>query len=627
LPYDGLVAGSSSNVEDTAINPTPDSEIDGAREKNLAPIIIRILAWTVFALFVGSMGFQPLRSSHDEWWHLKSGKWMVENNGFRPPVHDVFTYTAAAYPWDNHEWASQIVMYLVWRWGEARDAGGWRSVIFLKCLVLLATYGLLARFVRLRSGPGYLGFAITFFLMVLAVSIGRRVFWPRPPVVSYFFMTVFLLTLWLHRSGRLATVWLLALPPVMAVWANLHGGFMIGGTVVGAYFGGELLECIGIKTFGKSRDLGPKWGRCRTYLVLGILCGVASLSNPYGYRLYLLPGRVMKCKALVRSLSELLPPDFRFTWAYALLLALVGVGILVLVARTLLKRSPKWPPLAELILVLFYAQQSLAHVRHLPLFGIAAVPVAGWFLWEWTSCLVSHSIRRIWTIVFAGSAFVGMLWVMFVPGEGPSFLNASRYAIGGYPEVLSEYMRMGTSPVERNRWLLEGRVYESGSYPDGAASFALRAKLPGRMFNRNNCSGYLIWALSPEHYRLFTDSRFDVFGQDFLMDELSIVRAVEIRNPGEEMHWGGADGPLLKDWREVVRHWNINWMLVGVEEDINARLLVPDSGWALLYADAGYAIWIRRVPENASWIERYENPEQIAFLKNRIEALRRTPGR
>jgi len=127
--------------------------------------------------------------------------------------------------------------------------------------------------------------------------------------------------------------------------------------------------------------------------------------------------------------------------------------------------------------------------------------------------------------------------------------------------------------------------------------------LPGRMFNRDHIAGYLIWRLSPEHYKVFTDSRFDIFGGDFLMDEISIDRAAE----GEGLRISPFNTPI-RDWRAVVEHWGINWMFLERAAETNRALSRPDSGWALIYLDGGYAIWIKRRPENQPWIEKYEIP-------------------
>jgi len=573
------------------------------RDGAVAPLA-EACAWLGVALVVFSLGFWPLRASHDEWWHLKTGQWIAEH-GFRPPAKDVFTYTAAAYDWDNHEWLSETLMFLIWRWGEERVVGGWRAVILAKALLLAATYLLLGRFLRQRAGPGAYGLLVAVFLTLVAAAAGRKTFWPRPPVVSYFFMTFFLYVLWLHRSGRLATPWLFALPVLTPLWANLHGGFLLGGVVVGAYFAGELAEWAGVHWIAR-RDASAKRFRAMVYLGVGLLCGLGSLLTPFGYKLYLLTSRVMSNKDLVSRLSELLPPDFRFTWAYAFLLLLLGVGFAALIARTLLRKPTPWPPAADVLLVAFFFWQSIHHVRHLPLFGLAGAPLAAWMLREFASgCSRSAdggrrapwSRRGLLTGALAAASAVCAVWLVFLPGEA---IGVARH--------LRNPQRYGLAPssFEFNLRLLRGEDVAPGDYPMAAVQFILSARLPGRMYNRNNISGYLIWALSPEHYKVFTDSRFDVFGGDFLMDELSIAKGAESAH-GERLYLMPYRTPL-RDWRAVVDAWRINWMILERGEEVNRTLARPGSGWALIYADPGYAIWLKRTPGNRPWIDKYEIP-------------------
>ena len=80
----------------------------------------RALTGLVLLLVLGvafSFAFTPLRSSQDEWWHLKAGKWIVENG--RLPRNDIFTYTGENMRWHNHEWLAQVLFYGVHQLGEA----------------------------------------------------------------------------------------------------------------------------------------------------------------------------------------------------------------------------------------------------------------------------------------------------------------------------------------------------------------------------------------------------------------------------------------------------------------------------------------------------------------------------
>ncbi|MBN1868517.1 hypothetical protein JW916_14645 [Candidatus Sumerlaeota bacterium] len=602
---------SISPQDDNARNPEPDEGGAPRPEGGATPSSMAVsswpwlLGWLGVAVAVFSLGFVPLRVSHDEWWHLKTGKWIVEH-GYRLPQKDIFTYTAASYDWDNHEWLSQIVMFLIYRAGEERVIGGWRAVILAKTLILIATYLLLGLFMFQRAGRGARGHAIAIFLMLVAAALGRRTFWPRPPVVSYFFMAFFLYVLWLHRVGRLRTPWLLVLPTVMVLWANLHGGFILGEVVVAAYMGGELIEWTIGRRFARlePRDLRPFAQRAVAYLAVGLMCGVTSLLTPFGYNLYLLTHRVMKSKDLVARISELFPPDLRFTWAYVFLVALIAVGLFVSLVLSMRGAKKAWPPAADLPILAFFFWQSSRHVRHLPLFGIAAAPTAAWMLARlWGSDRARPGFRPLRTILVGLSVVMGS-WLVFLPGE---FLGVVEYLRRnrdeGGPRALAP------SNFERNRALFRGVDVERGSYPNRAVDFVLSAQLPGRMFNENRMGGYLIWYMSPERYQVFTDQRFDIFGDAFLMDEISVVRGAP---PGSRITPYNTPLPY---WRDVLEKWNIDWMLFDRDPDVNHLLVEPDSGWALVFYDGAYVVWLKRTPHNRPWIAKYESRQATDALR------------
>lgn len=606
--------------------------MDNSLEEKSSPALRRaalLALWLGVGCVVFCLAFFPLRASTDEWWHLKTGKWIVEH-GYKLPRKDIFSYTSANYDWDNHEWLTQTGMYLVWRWGEERVIGGWRAVIAVKALLLAATYLLLGRFLWQRAGGGVRGALIGAFLALVAAAVGKRMFWPRPPIVSAFLTVAFLYTMWLHRTGRLKTPWLLLLPLVMSLWSNLHGGFLIGGLIVAAYFGGELVEWAGARWILRrsAEEIQPKLLRVGIYLGLGVLCGLGSLLNPFGYKLYLLTRRVMSNKELVSRLDELRPPNLHFVWAYVFLFTLIGAGFLALLIRTCARRSRRWPPLAEIALTLFFFKESILHVRHLLLFGLAAAPMAAWMLAEWlgkngnglkpalqtgenglkpalqtgenglksalrTGRASARFLNAGLAVVTVGLGF----WLVFMP-----------YEVYGAWRVWHESGRIVWQPTAFGRCarLWNGESEEPGTYPREAVSFILSAKLPQRMYNRNTTCGYLIWALSPEHYQLFTDNRFDIFGGDFLADELSVAN-------GYPDAFLKPYGTPVRDWRKVVEEYGINWLFIPKGELIHEKLLSgEEKGWVLIYLDQAYAIWMKDTPQNRPWIDEVRK-EAVGF--------------
>ena len=62
------------------------------------------------------------------------------------------------------------------------------------------------------------------------------------------------------------------LPVIMALWANLHGGFLLGFLIIGLFCGVALLR----------RD----WANFKIYSFAGIGCFIAIFINPLGWHIY-----------------------------------------------------------------------------------------------------------------------------------------------------------------------------------------------------------------------------------------------------------------------------------------------------------------------------------------------------
>src|SRR3979490_337258 len=49
----------------------------------------------------------------DFWWHLRIGRWMVDHA--KLPSTDIFTFTVPGHVWTDHEYLTEILMWLVYR--------------------------------------------------------------------------------------------------------------------------------------------------------------------------------------------------------------------------------------------------------------------------------------------------------------------------------------------------------------------------------------------------------------------------------------------------------------------------------------------------------------------------------
>ncbi|GAB4313916.1 MAG: hypothetical protein Kow0059_05350 [Candidatus Sumerlaeia bacterium] len=544
----------------------------------------------LFSLVVLSVTLTPIRATNDAWWHLKAGKVLWER-GLRLPEFDLFTWTGETTPWHNHEWLAQVVFWGFYRAAEGLGADGLLGLIVGRALVILAAFLIVLAIVRRESGSW--GWALLWAVVLLAVA--RRTLYPRPPVFSYLFQAAFIWMLVFSRPqrreaglpngqktvGRRRLAVLIGLPALTALWANLHGGFLIGLVLIGLLAAAEGLEWIwrrwGAGPAGGGAGPGPAAGHFRRGAqaagLLG-LCAAAALLTPFGYHLYLLPARVMSNERLVRVIGELQSPDFHFTHAFEALLLLAPVGVAAV--------RRKAPPVYYLLLWLFFGHQALQHVRHLPVFAIAAAPLIGW---------VGGGLRQSLVERKEGCAGAG----------SPRFLVAfevlclAAFALASV-FLLTDRREGGRSFLDRNRALLAGgQMFEDTGYPKDACDFILAHEFTGRMYNQINNAGYLIWRLSPEHHKVFTDSRFDIWGDRFVWDADAIkdgsasVKQIKGR-------W------VRTPWWDLLDQYQINFIVIGAGEGLNDALR-ERGGWALVYAGADN-IWVRDVPHNAALIRQ-----------------------
>lgn len=411
----------------------------------MSPSFVELLFLALFVVvFARPAGLQALLFDGDTGWHIRTGQ-LVLASGHVPYVDD-FSFTRAGQPWFAWEWLADVLFALLYGWR------GIASVAALSGVVLsLAGAALFAR--MLRDGDGlWIALAAT----LAASSASSLHYLARPHVFSILFYT---LTLWiLAEDRRRPRRWIWLLPPLAALWANLHAGFVILPATL-------LLRSV----------CGP-W---RRYLPVTLACGAATLLNPYGWRLHQHVWQYLHAPFILQHVQEFQSPQFRTEGMLVfagLLLAAVAVSL----------RAERF----DTALVLLWAFASLRSARHVPFFAIAAAPVLASFvaarwrayaegagrraplrvLWELAQDLGCPRTCGLWLPLAAAAA-------MLTP------LPAS-----GFPDT-----RFPVRAVERNRSLLTP------------------ASAMPRVLTSDQWADYLIFRLYPRQ-RVFFDGRSDFYG-------------------------------------------------------------------------------------------------------------------
>jgi hypothetical protein len=175
--------------------------------------LLRVALWCVVLAAVTRTGTDP-----DLWGNVRFGLDIL-GSGNVPHV-DPYSFTADR-PWVNHEWLAEVVI------GDAFRLGGVAGLILLKVAAVGTTLLLLGWALRREgvSSPVILDAAAA-AAIVLTFDQIRYV---RPQLLSLVAFAGLLCSLTAARRG--STRALLWLPPLFAAWANLHGGWLVGGGI------------------------------------------------------------------------------------------------------------------------------------------------------------------------------------------------------------------------------------------------------------------------------------------------------------------------------------------------------------------------------------------------------------
>ena len=197
--------------------PFARSVSDDPTETRLAGLGLAAIALFLFTL----AAFSPqVLGDGDTWSHVATGEWIIAHGA--APRADPFSHSMAGAPWTAHEWLSEVLLTLAFR------LGGWSGVVLLTGAAAASAaliVGLSAAR-ELRGAP-----------LVATVAIGLSLvtanLLARPHVLALPLAAAWGAALIAARDrGRAPPLGLAAL---MTAWANMHGGFIFGLTLIGPF--------------------------------------------------------------------------------------------------------------------------------------------------------------------------------------------------------------------------------------------------------------------------------------------------------------------------------------------------------------------------------------------------------
>jgi hypothetical protein len=458
----------------------------------------------------------------DFWWHLRVGRWMVENG--RLPSHDLFTYTVPVHVWTDHEYLTEVLMWLVY------SATGAVGIAILFGLVTWAGFWLIYRQVRRQP------FVIVGLGLALGALAGWPIWGPRAQMITFALSCLELYWLQGYLSGRSRA--LNFFPLVMAVWANLHGGWVIGFAWLGVALVAELVG------WAWDRSNPAHRAHVRFLAIITAASLVAVLATPHGLSLYLYPFQTQGSVAQQKLIVEWFSPDFHQTY-----LRPFEAMVFIAIAGFALRR----PRLYEFLLTMAALGLALQSVRHVALFVAAATPV------------MIGSYSEYWKELASSRG-----WKLSLPAR-PLFAATTAVVLVVVFLVALFKIDSDISPTVQQK-------LDADSYPIAAADWlAAHPEVGTRMYNQYGWGGYLAYRFYPDPNR-----RVFIFGEAELMGDPLLNQYNDVQN-------------LRPDWKAILDQYRVDYVIFNKGEALS-NVLATQPEWTIAYHDNVAVIFVRTKP-------------------------------
>jgi hypothetical protein len=440
------------------------------------PARLGIAALPLFAGFLALM-LQATLQDNDYYWHLETGRWIVEHRTL--PSSDLFSFTRPDRPWLLHEWLFEVVLY-----GVFATFGSFGVKLFAALLgtcVAVLLYLAIKLVLKRPMAAMWLACLVYFGLFLT----------PRPQLATYVFVAAYLYILVaLKYAGNSRLLPLL--PVIMVIWVNAHGGYVIGIALLTVFC---IAEWLNASMMGAEGEGSPN---LRRLTLVSILTVLASLLNPYFATHWAYPFEIMAMDA-TDFIAEWRSPNFnRLTGR--LFLFLVAGFCLIQIYRT------RKPDIAELAVPGLFIVAGFTSIRHFVLALMAMSVFAAPALHDGLRFpgRLPNAVTRLAAALrsrLAGGTPIGR-------AEGP--LNLAIIIM--LTVAMAAYYPTARREEER-------KIRES--LPVGAVQFIRDNGITGRMFNNYDFGGYLIHRLYPQQ-RVFIDGRADMYGDAFFAEYMTI---------------------------------------------------------------------------------------------------------
>jgi len=245
-------------------------------KNRIIKIIVFVSFFLLFISFINTYLSVKLWD-YDFWWHIATGRYIVEHKAL--PDTDPFSFVNNLEENKNPHplreqlilkqyWLAQVVFYKVY------DTFGDRGIIFLRSFILFSIIFLIFWWFNRQKVSFYITYPFLFCIFIETMIFSGE----RPVLFTILFSVIVFIILddFRQRKGRLV----FSLIPLMFIWANLHGGYILGIVIILAYIIAEAVHFI------FKRDIFDK-KVFLTLCILGLSALAVSAIIPNGFSAFL----------------------------------------------------------------------------------------------------------------------------------------------------------------------------------------------------------------------------------------------------------------------------------------------------------------------------------------------------
>lgn len=407
-------------------------------------------------------------------WHFRYGQYFFTHGQLL--TKDIYSWTMTGYPWINHEWSFDPILYFLF------NNGGYLGLSIAGALVTLLCFWLLTKSYKLNFWQ--LGIAAFFFVQLTETAVNEGL---RGQVLAFVPLA---LLMYLIEKSRENLKTLYFLPLLFLIWTNMHGTVVFGVAILGAFFLWRFIKDA------KHRKL---------YILIGFVSVLATAFNPFGIGIY---HEALKHTAnpYLHNIIEWLPitsncPDCH--------VPTFSIYVLILALALFVRKESEDIPYIIVILALLW--ETIGARRYLPLFAITTLPLFAKYLSGHSPNLAKYKILPFLTAILA---FVAIEFNLFNRLPAYNFYNYSEHDYCKFSSLCSPEF---ADFIKANPPFGDGfNFYDWGGYLIGKG-FPGKLFIDGRMHLWVSDEGYQPFGDMVEMYYNGNNKLFDSYNFNWVL--------------------------------------------------------------------------------------------------------------